>query len=213
MSSKQFTPTAPELNGAIKSALDSGLTDWKDIHKTLVEGHPYWKLPERRVAKFVKRQLSGKPVGADDDSVTPSVRSGRSLRSWISTRSNRRLLTTNKENPSKEAAVPIPVPKEQKEPLPPPPVPAVKEPEPEEETKVEEVVETPAEEKLDTNAEEIEEVTAEVPVESASEVPAESATEVATEEATPEAEAAHERSQGKEAQPETGALCEGCVIL
>ncbi|KAL7570210.1 hypothetical protein ACA910_020637 [Epithemia clementina (nom. ined.)] len=138
-SAKLITPTAPELNGAIKAALEKGVADWKEIHKTLVKEQPHWKLPERRVAKFVKRQKAGKP-GDDDDSVAPSVRSRSSLRSWMKKRSSRRLDVQPENTPVAPPVNTASSPKQGQQAL---PFPTVKE-EPEKAMKSEEKVEEKA---------------------------------------------------------------------
>jgi hypothetical protein len=49
----------------------------KDLRLKLLEHHTDWKIPERRVKKFLKRHLNkhGDPSGADDDATVLSVTS------------------------------------------------------------------------------------------------------------------------------------------
>ena len=58
--------------------------DWKGVRATLMEKNPTWKIPERRVAKFVKRHRSNN--GKDD----ASIASGVSFRRYFSERSAQR---------------------------------------------------------------------------------------------------------------------------
>eukprot|EP00527_Entomoneis_sp_CCMP2396_P003863 CAMPEP_0198145420 /NCGR_PEP_ID=MMETSP1443-20131203/23351_1 /TAXON_ID=186043 /ORGANISM="Entomoneis sp., Strain CCMP2396" /LENGTH=161 /DNA_ID=CAMNT_0043809063 /DNA_START=53 /DNA_END=538 /DNA_ORIENTATION=- len=122
MSSKpnrNYDPTTAELNSAIEIALNRGRTDnWKDISATLKKEHPKWKLPDRRVNKFVKRQKSGKPVGDDDESVTSSG----PLRRYLSNRRiskskidvDSQIVEQQKEQGEKESQMP-PLEKEPEE--------------------------------------------------------------------------------------------------
>lgn len=50
------------------------------MQKKLLEHHPNWKIPERRVKKFLKRHLSkhSDPSCADDDGTTTTVSSTKS---------------------------------------------------------------------------------------------------------------------------------------
>mmetsp|Transcript_35271 Transcript_35271/g.73432 ORF Transcript_35271/g.73432 Transcript_35271/m.73432 type:complete len:164 (-) Transcript_35271:574-1065(-) len=68
-----------------------GRKDYKDILATLKKEHPKWKLPDRRVKKFVKRQKAGTPMIEDDESVASSV---GPLRRYLSNRRTKKTGTT-----------------------------------------------------------------------------------------------------------------------
>ena len=88
----------------------------------LMKDHKDWILPERRIAKFVKRQRMGEPISADDEESVV----GRSLFSRMSSKSPRSVTSVAtaktddtqlpKEMPIepevKEEDVPMPKPEE-----------------------------------------------------------------------------------------------------
>ncbi|KAG7363349.1 hypothetical protein IV203_026709 [Nitzschia inconspicua] len=85
--SKPHAPTGKELSEAIGIVLKDyeGPVDTSIITKKLQAEHPLWKLPERRVNKFVKRVM-GKhknPAGADDDQTASMYKQSPSKRGFL----------------------------------------------------------------------------------------------------------------------------------
>jgi hypothetical protein len=85
----------------------------KDLRSKLLEHHPDWKIPERRVKKFLKRHLSqhGDPSEADDDATVVSVSGligpGKRLRNLFKV--NKRDSTKAVANDTPESAPVIPL--------------------------------------------------------------------------------------------------------
>lgn len=82
----------------------------------LLEHHPDWKIPERRVKKFLKRHLSkhGDPSGADDDATITSMVSnnkspGQRLRSLFKIKKNKTSSSNNNNNAPESAPPTIPM--------------------------------------------------------------------------------------------------------
>jgi len=98
---RTYNPTTEELNTAIEKIIASHKSDWRDIHAQLKKDHTTWKLPERRVSKFVKRQKAGKPI-LDAQDEEKSIKSGGSLRSFLSSRSNKSKSSVAANTPPKE---------------------------------------------------------------------------------------------------------------
>jgi len=62
---KRTTPTGDELSTAISNVLDQAVNAEspnapKQMHLILAKENPYWKLPQRRVAKYMKRILKSR---------------------------------------------------------------------------------------------------------------------------------------------------------
>lgn len=92
-----------------------GRKDWKDVSAKLKKENPSWRLPDRRVAKFVKRQKAGNPIG-DDESV---VSTGSSIRSFFKRRSKGKVTVPppkTKEEVQKEEEAKSQLPPLEKEP-------------------------------------------------------------------------------------------------
>ncbi|OEU22616.1 hypothetical protein FRACYDRAFT_259146 [Fragilariopsis cylindrus CCMP1102] len=70
-STKTAAPTGKDLSNAVSLFLKdyAGPVNVSIVTKKIKIEHPNWKLPERRVNKFVKRYMSKEknPAGADDD--------------------------------------------------------------------------------------------------------------------------------------------------
>ena len=172
------------------------------MYSTLVAEKSAWRLPERRVAKFVKRQKAGL-AGSDDQSVARSVRSAAS--SWMKKRKNRRASpkraiknpeapperSLSQNNKTEAAVVTTPTPVVEKKP--------------------EEPKEAVPEEKADKP-----EGTEEKAAEEEKVVEEEKVEPKVEEQETPEAPAHETRGDiSLDLTPKTdqGALCEGCLIL
>jgi len=78
---KRYQPSRKKLDEAIGNILDKAINAdssnaAKQLHLILTTEHPLWKLPERRVAKYLKRQLKQrnndmyKEIDADLDEVS-----------------------------------------------------------------------------------------------------------------------------------------------
>jgi hypothetical protein len=87
----------------------------KDLQSALLEHHPNWTVPERRVRKFLNRHLSNHadPSGADDDvtvasSVETKSSSGNRFIKFLSKRGSVRKLKTPSPTALPEAAPPKP---------------------------------------------------------------------------------------------------------
>lgn len=76
-------PTTEELNAAISSILrNNESSSVKEICDLITKNHKGWTLPERRVAKFVKRQKQESKAQTDDDASrvsTPSLLRARGV--------------------------------------------------------------------------------------------------------------------------------------
>lgn len=88
---RRYQPSRPKLEKAINDILDKAINADsanapKQLHLILTTEHPEWKLPERRVAKYLKRQLKErknmnyKKIDADLDEV--SLYSTTSTSTW-----------------------------------------------------------------------------------------------------------------------------------
>lgn len=68
---RTYNPTISELTKSIDQILAKNpLGNWKDVYDSICEEHKNWKIPERRVAKFVKRRQSPATDNRDEDSVS-----------------------------------------------------------------------------------------------------------------------------------------------
>ncbi|KAL7575741.1 hypothetical protein ACA910_003074 [Epithemia clementina (nom. ined.)] len=84
---RTYNPTTEELTKLVSETLAKNLeATWRDVHSSLLEKNPTWKIPERRVAKFVKRYKSAQ--GEDSASVV-STGSAGSFRKYFPERSSR----------------------------------------------------------------------------------------------------------------------------
>ena len=71
-----------------------------------MKDHKDWILPERRIAKFVKRQRMGEPISADDEESVV----GRSLFSRMSSKSPRSVTSVATAKTDDTAVPPVPEP-------------------------------------------------------------------------------------------------------
>lgn len=90
---QSYVPTSGELNGAIANFLrEHKNPDDKEVRAFIMKEHRTWRVPERRVRKFVKRQThaSNTPVtsrgstgGGDEDSVVSSSSVSRRVKGIV----------------------------------------------------------------------------------------------------------------------------------
>jgi len=114
-------PNAKDLSDAIGVVLKDyeGPVDVKIVSDKLQTDHPNWKLPERRVNKFVKRYMNKhkNPAGADDDQTASMYKKqtsvkGRGLLGFFSPSKRKNLVSdpviAEEQLPESEAAPPTP---------------------------------------------------------------------------------------------------------
>eukprot|EP00934_Nitzschia_sp_Nitz4_P001457 Nitzschia sp. Nitz4//scaffold35_size145790//94357//94985//NITZ4_003038-RA/size145790-augustus-gene-0.121-mRNA-1//1//CDS//3329549148//1457//frame0 len=108
MSTASYTPISSELLQAISEILRDKIDpsiSAKDLRSELLQDHPNWNIPERRVHKFLKRHLSQASLNGSGNSlsvaseVSTSVRKvfGRVIGSAISSKSSEEILILEEE--------------------------------------------------------------------------------------------------------------------
>ncbi|KAL7576078.1 hypothetical protein ACA910_000860 [Epithemia clementina (nom. ined.)] len=147
---RSYTATADELNGEIKSYLEKNPNaEAKEVRSYLLRTKKDWIVPDKRVAKFLKRQKMGKPIAGDEEE---SVMSGGPIRRFFSGTSTRSV-TSKDSKQSKTSTSKQPTPKkEEKTPPPSEPEPSAATKTKEVERPVEETKEEPQEEAIPVEA-------------------------------------------------------------
>jgi len=98
-SKKSFAPEGPELSDAIGLVLKdhNGPVNVANVAKKLKAEHPTWKLPERRVKKFIKKYESENQKSADAAETPTDKRSkmfsspSKSIRRLFSSKSKKKV--------------------------------------------------------------------------------------------------------------------------
>mmetsp|Transcript_19290 Transcript_19290/g.28119 ORF Transcript_19290/g.28119 Transcript_19290/m.28119 type:complete len:183 (+) Transcript_19290:64-612(+) len=110
---RRHQPSRPKLEAAISEILDKAINAEsanapKQLHLILTTEHPEWKLPERRVAKYLKRKLKDKndpkfnDIDADLDEA--SIYSSTSTSTWRTKESVVKLAASGAEEEADEKA-------------------------------------------------------------------------------------------------------------
>jgi len=109
---KLTAPEAQELSDAIGLVLKdhTGPVDLASVAEKLKEDHPTWKLPDRRVKKFVKKYESeNKPTEGEEASKRPKMFSSprKSLRNLFSSKSKKKVTEVDTDSDAQPAEEPV----------------------------------------------------------------------------------------------------------